>query len=59
MGRASYGTITGWYRSEMGSIYGPLLIAAVAIIGASASTAGEEEDGSSDWCSPTPSNAPA
>jgi ABC-2 type transport system permease protein len=28
----------------MGSVYGPLLIAAVAIIGASASTAGEEED---------------
>jgi ABC-2 type transport system permease protein len=44
LGGADYGTITGWYRSEMGSIYGPLLIAAVAIIGASASTAGEEED---------------
>ena len=44
LGGADYATITGWYRSEMGSIYGPLLIAAVAIIGASASTAGEEED---------------
>jgi ABC-2 type transport system permease protein len=44
LGGADYGTITGWYRSEMGSIYGPLLIAAVAIVGASASTAGEEED---------------
>jgi ABC-2 type transport system permease protein len=44
LGGADYGTITGWYRSEMASIYGPLLIAAVAIIGASASTAGEEED---------------
>jgi ABC-2 type transport system permease protein len=44
LGGADYGTITGWYRSEMGSIYGPLLIAAVAIIGASACTAGEEED---------------
>lgn len=44
LGGADYGTITGWYRSEMGSVYGPLLIAAVAIISASASTAGEEED---------------
>jgi ABC-2 type transport system permease protein len=44
LGGADYGTITGWYRTEMGAIYGPLLIAAVAIIGASASTAGEEED---------------
>ena len=44
LGGADYATVTGWYRSEMGSIYGPLLIAAVAIIGASASTAGEEED---------------
>jgi ABC-2 type transport system permease protein len=44
LGGADYGTITGWYRSEMGSIYGPLLIAAVAITGACASTAGEEED---------------
>ena len=44
LGGADYGTITGWYRSEMGSVYGPLLIAAVAIVGASASTAGEEAD---------------
>jgi beta-exotoxin I transport system permease protein len=44
LGGADYGTITGWYRSEMGSIYGPLLIAAVAIVAACASTAGEEED---------------
>ena len=36
LGGADYGTITGWYRSEVGSIYGPLLIAAVAIISASA-----------------------
>jgi ABC-2 type transport system permease protein len=44
LGGADYGTITGWYRSEMGSIYGPLLIAGLAIVGASASIAGEEED---------------
>jgi ABC-2 type transport system permease protein len=44
LGGTGYGTITGWYRTEMGSIYGPLLIAGLAIIGASASTAGEEED---------------
>lgn len=44
LGGADYATITGWYRSEIASVYGPLLIAAVAIIGASASTAGEEED---------------
>jgi ABC-2 type transport system permease protein len=44
LGGADYGTITGWYRSEVGSIYGPLLIAALAITGAAAATAGEEED---------------
>jgi ABC-2 type transport system permease protein len=45
LGGAAYGTITGWFRSEIGAIYGPLLIAAMAITGASAVTAGEEEDG--------------
>ncbi len=44
LGGADYGTITGWFRSEIGSIYGPLVIAALAITGAVASTAGEEED---------------
>jgi ABC-2 type transport system permease protein len=43
LGGADYGTITGWFRSEIGSIYGPLVIAALAITGAAASTAGEEE----------------
>ena len=43
LGGADYGTITGWYRSEIGSVYGPLVIGAVAIMAASASTAGEEE----------------
>ncbi len=44
LGGADYGTITGWFRSEIGSVYGPLVIAAIAITGASATTAGEEED---------------
>ena len=44
LGGADYGTITGWFRSEIGSIYGPLVIGALAIASAAASTAGEEED---------------
>ncbi len=45
LGGGDYGTITGWFRSEIASIYGPLVIGALAITGASAVTAGEEEDG--------------
>jgi ABC-2 type transport system permease protein len=45
LGGADYATITGWYRSEIGSFYGPLLIAAAAITGAVSLTAGEEESG--------------
>lgn len=44
LGGADYGTITGWFRSEIGSIYGPLVVAALAITGAAATTAGEEEE---------------
>jgi ABC-2 type transport system permease protein len=44
LGGADYGALTGWFRAEIGSIYGPLLIAAMAITGAVSSTAGEEED---------------
>ena len=44
LGGADYGTITGWFRSEIAVIYGPLVIAALAITGATAVTAGEEED---------------
>jgi ABC-2 type transport system permease protein len=44
LGGADYGTITGWYTSEIGSVYGPLVIAGLAIAGAVATTAGEEED---------------
>jgi ABC-2 type transport system permease protein len=45
LGGADYGTITGWFRSEIAIIYGPLVIGALAITGASGATAGEEEDG--------------
>lgn len=44
LGGADYGTIAGWYRSEIGIIYGPLVIASVAVIAAVGLTAGEEED---------------
>jgi len=44
LGGADYGTITGWFRSEIAEIYGPLVIGALAISGAAAVTAGEEED---------------
>lgn len=44
LGGADYGTVTGWFRSEIGAIYGPLLIGAVAITSAAATLAGEEED---------------
>lgn len=45
LGGADYGTLVGWMRSEIGAVYGPLVIAATAITAAAASTAGEEEDG--------------
>jgi ABC-2 type transport system permease protein len=45
LGGADYGTITGWMRSEIGAVYGPLVIAATAIAGAAGTTAGEEESG--------------
>jgi ABC-2 type transport system permease protein len=44
LGGADYGTITGWFRSEIAVIYAPLVIGALAVTGASAATAGEEED---------------
>ena len=44
LGGANYATITGWFDSEIGSVYGPLLMGAVAITAAAATTAGEEED---------------
>ena len=45
LGGADYGTITGWMRSEIGAVYGPLVLAATAITGAVGLTAREEEDG--------------
>ena len=45
LGGADYGSLVGWMRSEIGAVYGPLVIAAVAIMGAVGSTAGEEEEG--------------
>jgi ABC-2 type transport system permease protein len=45
LGGADYGTITGWMRSEIGAVYGPLVLAAIAITGAVGATAREEEDG--------------
>jgi beta-exotoxin I transport system permease protein len=45
LGGADYSTIAGWMRSEIGAVYGPLVVGAVAITGAVAVTAGEEEDG--------------
>jgi beta-exotoxin I transport system permease protein len=44
LGGADYATITGWFRSEIAVIYAPLVVGALAITGASATTAGEEED---------------
>ncbi len=44
LGGADHGSITGWFRSEIGIFYGPLVIGALAISGAAATTAGEEED---------------
>jgi ABC-2 type transport system permease protein len=45
LGGADYASITGWMRSEIGAVYGPLLVAYVGISSATASTAGEEESG--------------
>lgn len=45
LGNADYGTVTGWMQGEIGAVYGPLVLAATAITGASALLAGEEESG--------------
>ena len=45
LGGADYGTLAGWMRSEIGAVYGPLVIAATAIVSAVTLTAGEEEAG--------------
>lgn len=45
LGGADYGTLVGWMRSEIGAVYGPLVMATVAIGAAAGSLAGEEESG--------------
>ena len=45
LGGADYGTLTGWIQSEIGAVYGPLVLAAAGITGASTLLAGEEETG--------------
>lgn len=45
LGGADYGSLTGWMRSEIGAVYGPLVIAAAGITGISTLLAGEEESG--------------
>jgi ABC-2 type transport system permease protein len=45
LGGADYSSIGGWMRSEIGAVYGPLVIGALAIVGAVGATAGEEEGG--------------
>jgi ABC-2 type transport system permease protein len=44
LGGANYATLTGWLQTEIVSVYGPLVVAGVAITSAAATTAGEEED---------------
>lgn len=45
LGGADYSTVAGWFRSEIGAVYGPLVVGATAITAAAGSTAGEEEAG--------------
>ena len=45
LGGGQFSTIAGWLRTEIASIYGPLVFAGVAITAAAATTAGEEESG--------------
>lgn len=43
IGGGDYSTIGGWLRTEITSIYGPLVVLGMAIVAASATTAGDEE----------------
>lgn len=45
LGGDSFASITGWLQTEVVSVYGPLVFAAVAISSAVGAVAGEEEDG--------------
>jgi ABC-2 type transport system permease protein len=44
LGGGEFSTIAGWLRTEIASVYGPLVFAGVAITSAAATTAGEEQD---------------
>ncbi len=44
LGGADYSTVAGWFKGEIASVYGPLVIAATAIAGVASSTAAEEEE---------------
>lgn len=43
IGGGDFATIAGWLRAEIMAIYGPLVVAGIAITSAAATTAGEEE----------------
>jgi ABC-2 type transport system permease protein len=45
IGGSDFSTITGWLRTEITSIYGPLVFSAIAITAATSTIAGEEEEG--------------
>jgi ABC-2 type transport system permease protein len=45
LGGADYGTLAGWMRSEIGSVYGPLVVGAIGIAASVGTLAGEEESG--------------
>ena len=45
LGGADYGTLAGWMRSEIGAVYGPLVIGGRGDHGRGRLTAGEEEAG--------------
>lgn len=44
LGGGNFASITGWLQTEVVSVYGPLVVAAVAIASAVGTTAAEEED---------------
>jgi ABC-2 type transport system permease protein len=44
IGGSDFSKISGWLRTEVTSIYGPLVFSAIAITAATSTTAGEEED---------------
>jgi ABC-2 type transport system permease protein len=44
IGGSDFSTISGWLRTEITSIYGPLVLSGVAILAAATTIAGEEEE---------------